>query len=83
MTNKVEQINIYVTIYSERKMSMNKITIKDLKELSKIEERKFIINLEELKNTDKKSALYFLSGMVFNKGTLKKINANEYLVKCD
>lgn len=62
---------------------MNKIMIKELKELSKIEEREFIINLEGLKNQDKKSAIYFLAGLTFNKGTLKKLSPNEFSVKCN
>lgn len=82
MTNQIEQISIYDNIYLKGVMLMNKIKLNNLQELIKIEEREFIINLECLNNLDKKSAMYFLSGLTFNNGVLKKINVNEFLVKC-
>lgn len=70
-------------IQKERNNIMNKVTLKNLTELNKIEEREFIINLNELNNSDKKAALYFLAGLTFYEGTLKKLKVDEFSVKCN
>lgn len=63
---------------------MKKLKIKNLQELRKIEEieeKEFIINLEEVSNRDAKVIIYYLSGLVFRRGILKKLKVHEFMVK--
>lgn len=50
----------------------------DLKELKEINEKKFIMNLEECILSQKERVIDFLCGLTFFNGSMKKINRDEY-----
>ena len=61
---------------------MNKIKINNFVELENIREElndsKFIIDLEEAEIAERKRVMDFFTGMTYLKGSMKKINANEF-----
>ncbi len=52
----------------------------DIKELRDNLKNEFVVNLEECDLKAKERIIDFLTGLVFLKGSLKKINKNEYKV---
>lgn len=61
-------------------MKIIKIThLKDLKQIEKGET--IVVDLTEAKPSDSKVAIYFLAGLAFNDGELKKLSNAKYLVK--
>lgn len=52
----------------------------DIEKLRVNLENEFVVNLEECDLKGKERIIDFLSGLVFLKGSLKKINKNEYRV---
>lgn len=64
---------------------MEKIKIEKLADLKKYEEKlkenEFLVTLENASNKDKQIIIYFLTGLTFKNGSLKKVKADEYLIK--
>lgn len=61
-------------------MKININTYQDIEKLKNNFENEFIINIEKCDLKTKERIIDFLSGLVFLKGSLKKINKNEYKV---
>lgn len=61
---------------------MNNIKINNFVELENIRESlnesKFIIDLEDAEITERKRIMDFFTGMTYLKGSIKKININEF-----
>lgn len=60
---------------------MNKVTIQSIKDLENLRKEEFIINLESLTFDERKLVMYFLAGLTFNGGVLKKCKSNLFYVK--
>lgn len=61
---------------------MNNIKVNNFVELENIRESlnesKFIIDLEDAEITERKRIMDFFTGMTYLKGSIKKININEF-----
>ncbi len=66
-----------------RKIKEMNIKLKKYRDIEKLKnnlENEFLINLEECDSKTRIRIIDFFSGLVFQKGTLKKISKNEYEV---
>lgn len=61
-------------------MKININTYQDIEKLKNNFENEFIINIEKCDLKTKERIIDFLSGLVFLKGSLKKISKDEYKV---
>ncbi|MEI3395048.1 MAG: cell division protein SepF [Clostridia bacterium] len=63
-------------------VNMNNIKVNNFVELENIRESlnesKFIIDLEDAEITERKRIMDFFTGMTYLKGSIKKININEF-----
>lgn len=81
---KLFKFKIYVYILCVRWIRLKKIKIDVYSELEKIKEFKeneFIIDLKDCSMKQRERIVDFLSGLVFLKGSIKKLNNNEFEVK--
>lgn len=63
---------------------MKIIEIKNIDMLKELELKKgeeFIVDFENCKNTDKIKIMYFISGLTFINGSLKKIESDKFEIK--
>lgn len=51
--------------------------------ISNLESGSIMVDLSECNNTDRVRIMYFLSGATFNRGSLNKINKDQFVVSLE